>query len=88
MVSFTPTHIIAGKTYAGSPNSWFGTFGKETNLLLLPRIEPRFLRRPARSLVTMPMTLSGLPLHDAVSSKYVTYVTVIVFRATKQHGWM
>jgi hypothetical protein len=59
MVSFTPKHFIAGKTYAGNPKSRFGSFGKVANLLLPPGIEPRFLRRPDPSIVTMPMTLRG-----------------------------
>jgi hypothetical protein len=34
--------------------SRYGSFGSGTNLLLLPRIEPRFLRRPAHIPVTTP----------------------------------
>jgi len=41
----------------GSPRSRCGRFGDNTNLLLPRGIEPRFLRLPARSLVTTRTTL-------------------------------
>jgi hypothetical protein len=45
----------------GEPQDLYGYYGEEKNLLPLPEIEPRFLGRPARSLVDVPTELSPLP---------------------------
>ena len=42
------------------PHGLYGSFGEE-KLLFLPGIEPRCLRRPTRSQVTTPSTLSRVP---------------------------
>jgi hypothetical protein len=44
------------------PRAHFDVFGKEKNLLLLLEIEQRFLGRPARSFVAIPIKLFALPV--------------------------
>jgi hypothetical protein len=46
----------------GGLQSRAGSFGEHKNLLPLLGIKPQFLGRPARSLVTIPSTLSWLPI--------------------------
>jgi hypothetical protein len=45
----------------GGPQKRSGRYGEENNPLPLPGIEPRFLGRPAHSLVTIPTALPQLP---------------------------
>lgn len=64
----------------GGPQRWSGHFVEEKNLLSLPGIEPRFLVRPARNLVTVPTMLfaadlnwtqKGAPFNMELTSQFV-----------------
>jgi hypothetical protein len=46
----------------GVPHRWSARFGEDKNILPLSGIEPRFLGRPARSVVTIPSTLFRLSI--------------------------
>jgi hypothetical protein len=53
---FTPDIYFVG------PTAGLDAFGGEINLLRLPGIEARFLKRPSTSLVTVPTTLAQLQI--------------------------
>jgi hypothetical protein len=54
----------------GGPRSWSGRAKEEKTFLFLPRTEPRFLGRPAFSLVTNRTKLSRLMLDVVMNIKF------------------
>jgi hypothetical protein len=61
----------------GGPQSKSGSYRKEKNLLLPPRIESRLLGHSARKLVVMPTELSQIPLVIVIEQKSEAYMSFI-----------